>query len=122
MAISLENSTAATSHDEKAQLSQLISDVETMKDQMSKVAVVLKHLSEGAAEQRSKSEPQLPEIGPILQAMKVHVDSFPHALREARRSDAATQKALEKLAGRVSEIELKLGTICTPADLPKTKS
>lgn len=122
MAISLESSIPVASHDEKTQLSQLISDVETMKEQMSKVAVVLKHLSEGLAEQRSKSEPQLSEIGPILQAMKVHADSFPHALREARRSDVATQKALEKLAARVSEIESKLGTICMLAELPKAKS
>lgn len=122
MAISLESNTPAVSHDEKAQLAQLISDVETMKDQMSKVAVVLKHLSDGMAEQRSKSELPLSEIGPILQAMKVHVDSFPHALREARRSDVATQKALEKLAARVSEIESKLGTICSPAGLSKVKS
>jgi hypothetical protein len=121
MAISLESNAATASHDEKAQLAQLISDVEIIKDQMSKVAVVLKHLSEGLAEQRSRQEPQNSEMGPILQAMKVHVDSFPHALREARRSDVATQKALERLAARVSEIESKLGTICTPADLSKVK-
>lgn len=122
MAISLESSAAAGSDSEKARLSRLISDVETMKDQMSKVAVVLKHLSESVAEQRAKLEPQLSEIGPILQAMKVHVDSFPHALREARRSDTATQKALEKLAGRLSEIESKLGTNCAPASLSRAKS
>lgn len=121
MAISLESGSPGLSQEERAQLAQLISDVETIKNQMAKVAVVLKHLSEGLAEQRSKSEPQLSEIGPVLQAMKVHVDSFPHALREARRSDAATQKALEKLAARVSEIESKLGTICTSRDLPKVK-
>jgi len=122
MALSLETSAPSVSPDEKTQLAQLISDVETMKDQMSKVAVVLKHLSDGMTEQRAKSHPALPEIGPILQAMKVHVDSFPHALREARRSDAATQKALEKLAARVSEIETKLGTICSPVERSTGKS
>jgi len=122
MAISLESSAAAVSDDHEVRLAQLISDVDTIKDQMTKVAVVLKHLSEGMADQRSKSDPQLGEIGPILQAMKVHVDSFPHALREARRLDVATQKALEKLAGRVAELESRLGTICIPANPSQVKS
>jgi hypothetical protein len=41
--------------------------------------------------------------------MKVHVDSFPHALREARRSDIATQKAVVELAARLREVESRLG-------------
>jgi hypothetical protein len=113
LAISLETSASVLAKDDKAQLSQLISEVETIKDQMSKVALVLKHLSESVAEQRSKSEPQSSETVSMLQTMKVHVDSFPHALREARRSDVATQRAVENLAARVMELEQKLGTNCT---------
>jgi len=112
MAISLETKESASSQDEKTQLAQLISEVETIKDQMSKVSVVLNHLSQATVDQRkqpSLSDPQLSEISQLLQTMKVHVDSFPHALREARRSDAATQKAVEALAARVREIESRLG-------------
>lgn len=115
MAISLESvetrESALSNKDEKAQLAQLIFEVETMKDQMSKVAVVLNHLSQASLDQKkqpSMSEPQLSEISQLLQTMKVHVDSFPHALREARRSDVSTQKAVEGLAGRLREIESRL--------------
>jgi|SRR5580658_9749726 chromosome segregation ATPase len=115
MAISLESvetrESASPNKDEKTQLAQLIFEVETMKDQMSKVAVVLNHLSQASLEQKKQlpmSEPQLSEISQLLQTMKVHVDSFPHALREARRSDKATQKAVETLTARLREIELRM--------------
>jgi chromosome segregation ATPase len=115
MAISLESvetkESASPNKDEKAQLAQLIFEVETMKDQMSKVAVVLNHLSQASLDQKkqpSMSEPQLSEISQLLQTMKVHVDSFPHALREARRSDVSTQKAVEALAARLRQFESRL--------------
>ncbi len=121
MAISLESSTPALLQHENAQLLRLISEVETIKDQMKKVAVILKSVSESVAEQRSKPEPQLSEIALMLQTMKADVDSFPHALREARRSDIATQKVVENLAARVSAIEAKLGTICSQPDASLTE-
>jgi hypothetical protein len=120
MAISLESGVPGLLQHENAQLARLISDVETIKDQMKKVAVILNSLSESVAAQRSKPEPQLSEIALMLQTMKTHVDSFPHALREARRSDIATQKAVENLAARVSATEAKVGTICSQSDASRT--
>lgn len=121
MSISLETKETKSSKDEKAQLAQVISEVEIIKDQMTKVAAVLTQLSQASLEQQRKqpaiSDQQLAEIGHSLQAMKVHADSFPHALREARRSDVSTQKALEALAGRVNEIESRLGFCSTSTDL-----
>src|SRR5580693_5765113 len=108
MAISLETKETTSFKDEKAQLAQVISEVEIIKDQMTKVAAVLTQLSQASLEQRKQpaiSEPQLSEISQMLQTMKVHFDSFPHALREARRSDKATQKAVDTLTARLREIE-----------------
>lgn len=116
MAISLETKEVTSSKDQKAQLAQVISEVEIIKDQMTKVAAVLTQLSQASLEQRKQpaiSEPQLSEISSVLQTMKVHVDSFPHALREARRSDVATQKAIEALALRFREIESRMDTAST---------
>lgn len=125
MSISLETKEAKSSNDEKAQLARVISEVEIIKDQMTKIAAVLTQLSQASLEQQRKqsgiSEHQLTEIGQSLQTMKVHVDSFPHALREARRSDVATQKALEALAGRINEIESRLGICSTSRDLSAAK-
>jgi hypothetical protein len=122
MAISLESSLPALLQHEKTQLARLFADVETIKDQMKKVAIVLNCLSEGMAGRQSESQRQISEIALILQSVKAHVDSFPHALREARRSDIATQNALEKLAARVTEIEAKVGTICTQSDFSQVKT
>jgi hypothetical protein len=125
MSISLEAKETKSPKDEKAQLAQVISEVEIIKDQMTKVAAVLTQLSQASLEQQRKqpgiSEHQLTEIGQSLQTMKVHVDSFPHALREARRSDVSTQRAVEGLAGRVNEIESRLGICSTSRDLSATK-
>jgi len=124
MAFSLDTRESASPSDERTQLAQLISDVETIKDQMSKVAVVINHLSQATVEQRKQpsiSEAQLSEISQLLQKMKVHVDSFPHALREARRSDAATQKAVEAFAARLCEIESRLGGASASHDLSSVK-
>jgi len=109
----------AFSGEQKAQVLQLSEEMEIIKDQMSKVAVVLDQLTQAVIAQReqsSKAEPQLSEITPLLQAMKVHVDSFPHALREVRRSDAATQKAVEGLSLRLREVESRLGIPCTASE------
>jgi chromosome segregation ATPase len=111
MAISLETKETTSSKDEKAQLAQVISEVEIIKDQMTKVAAVLTQLSQASLEQRKQpaiSEPQLSEISQTLQTMKVHVDSFPHALREARRSDISIQKAVEGFSIRLREIESRM--------------
>ena len=125
MSISLETKEAKSSNDEKAQLARVISEVEIIKDQMTKIAAVLTQLSQASLEQQRKqsgiSEHQLTEIGQSLQTMKVHVDSFPHALREARRSDVATQKAVEALAGRINEIESRLGICSKSRDLSAAK-
>jgi hypothetical protein len=114
MAISLDNKEVTSSKDEKAQLAQVISEVEIIKDQMTKVAAVLTQLSQASLEQRKQpviSEPQISEIGQMLQTMKVHVDSFPHALREARRSDVSAQKAVEGFGLRLREIESRLDAV-----------
>jgi hypothetical protein len=119
MASPLVTNEQAFSGEEKAQLVQLREEMEIIKDQMSKVAVVLDQLVQAVIaqrEQRPKPEAQLSEITPLLQAMKVHVDSFPHALREVRRSDAATQKAVEGLSVRLREVESRLGIPCTASE------
>lgn len=125
MSISLETKKNSSSKDEKTQLAQVISEVEIIKDQMSKVAAVLTQISQASLEQQRKqpgiSEHQLAELGQTLQTMKVHVDSFPHALREARRSDASTQKAVVALAGRITEIEARLVADSTSRELSPTK-
>jgi KaiC/GvpD/RAD55 family RecA-like ATPase len=125
MPISLETKETKSSKDEKAQLAQVISEVEIIKDQMTKVAAVLTQLSQASLEQQRKqpgiSEHQLAEIGHSLQAMKVHVDSFPHALREARRSDVSTQKVVEELSERVNAVESRLVADSTSRELSAAK-
>ncbi len=122
VAISFEETAVSLAQQDNVRLARLSSDVEIIKDQMKKVAVILNSLAEGMTRDRSNPQPQLSEIALMLQTMKVHVDSFPSALREARRSDIATQKAVENLAARISEIEAKLGTICSPSILSQVKS
>ena len=100
------------SNEERVQLAQLISEVHVIKDQMSKVAEILSQLSQTTAalrEQAIKSEAQFSQMRPCLDAMKIHAESFPHALREARRSDVATQKTIEEFAARLQEIERRSG-------------
>jgi chromosome segregation ATPase len=118
MALSLATTELVAPRDEQPAVDPLALEVATLKDQMSKVAVVLTQLSQASQEQRKQpapSETQLSQINQLLQTMKVHVDSFPHALREARRSDIATQKAVEALAARVREVESRLGVPAAPA-------
>jgi chromosome segregation ATPase len=112
MALSLATTELVAPRDEQPTVDPLARDVAALKDQMSKVAVVLTQLSQASQEQRKQpgaSETQLSQINQLLQTMKVHVDSFPHALREARRSDVATQKAVEAFAARLREVESRLG-------------
>jgi chromosome segregation ATPase len=111
MGLSLDTSEQVFSNDEKAQLAQLVSEMHIIKDQMTQVAVILDQLSQASVAQReqsSKWEAQFSDVKPSLQAMKVHADSFPHALREARRSDAATQKTVEALSARLRDFESRL--------------
>jgi septal ring factor EnvC (AmiA/AmiB activator) len=56
----------------------------------------------------AKLEAELAAMRPHIEDMKVHATSFPHALRVARRSDAAVQEVQEALEARLREIELKL--------------
>jgi chromosome segregation ATPase len=112
----------ALSGEEKAQLAQLVSEMQVIKDQLSQVAIILEQLSQSSVTQREqvfKWEAQFSEIKPVLQAMQVHIDSFPHALREARRSDVNAQKAVEELSVRLRNIELKIGIQPTESFPPK---
>ena len=114
----------AFSTEEKAQLAQLVSEMQVIKVQLTQVAVILEQLSQSSATQREQAfkwEAQFSEIKPVMQAMKVHVDSFPHALREARRSDVNTQKATEALSARLREIESKTGIHSTVSSPPEAK-
>jgi hypothetical protein len=112
------------SAEEKAQLAQLVSEMQVIKDQLTQVAVILEQLSQGSVIQREQAvkwEAQFSEIRPVVQAMKVHVDSFPHALREARRSDVNTQKTTEELSARLREVESKTGIHSTASVPPEAK-
>jgi septal ring factor EnvC (AmiA/AmiB activator) len=48
------------------------------------------------------------DVRPQLMALKVHTDSVPHALREARRSDAAVQKAIADFDSRLRALEARI--------------
>lgn len=111
MASPPSDTTPALSKDEKAQVAQLVSEMQVIKDNIAKVAVVLDQLSQATIrlrEEASRSEAKFTDIKPYLEAMKLHVESFPHALREARRSDVATQEAVQELSARLKEVELQL--------------
>jgi predicted nucleic acid-binding Zn-ribbon protein len=93
---------------DREQFAQLANEVCILKEQMKQVAVILEQLTQktaGIGERATTWEAQFAEIKPCLQAMKVHVDSVPHALREARRSDVAAQKAVEELSARLHTVE-----------------
>ena len=101
----------AFSSEENRQLAHLVSDLPVIKDQLAKVAMVLDQLSQATLalrEQAAKSDARFAEIKPVIDAMKVHVESFPHALREARRSDSAVQKVVEDLSARLRAVEAAL--------------
>ncbi len=80
----------------------------TIQDNMARIALLLDQLTKTVIDlhdRAARTESQLSEIRPYLDAMKVHLDSFPSALREARRSNLALQQQVEKLSFRVAEIE-----------------
>ena len=48
------------------------------------------------------------EIEPQLIALKAHTESFPNALREIRRSQTATQKAVSDFEARLRNLEASM--------------
>jgi chromosome segregation ATPase len=83
----------------------------TIQDNMARIALLLDQLTKAVVDLRertAKTESQLSEIKPYLDAIKIHVDSLPNALREARRSDLAVQKLIEQLSSRVADMESRL--------------
>lgn len=83
----------------------------TIQDNMARITLLLDQLTKAVIDLRERAdrtESQLSEIRPYLDAMKVHVDSFPNALREARRSSLAVQQQVDKLSLRVAEVESHL--------------
>src|SRR5437868_7406526 len=55
------------------------------------------------------------EVKPQLIALKVHSESFPSALRELKRSQAAMQRAISDLDGRLRSLELRVSDANAPA-------
>jgi chromosome segregation ATPase len=86
------------------------SELQAIKDNMSKTAAVLDQLSKAilaVRDQVAKLEADFAEVRPQIVAFKVHTESFPRALREARRSDIAVHKALENFEARLAALEAK---------------
>jgi chromosome segregation ATPase len=86
------------------------SELQAVKDNMSKTATVLDQLSKAILalrDQVAKLEADFAEVRPQIIAFKVHTESFPQALREARRSDIAVHKAIENFEARLSALEAK---------------
>jgi chromosome segregation ATPase len=54
------------------------------------------------------------EVKPQLIALKVHSESFPSALRELKRSQAAAQHAISELEARLRSVELRFTSSCSP--------
>jgi len=84
------------------------SELELIKDNLLKVAMVLDQLSKAIValrEEMAKLEASVTEVRPQVAAFKVHTESFPHALREARRSDNAVQKVIERFEARLGALE-----------------
>jgi len=107
----------AFSREDRAQFTRLISEVKVINDNIAQIAVALDQLTQATLklrDQAAATEAQLAGFRPQFEAMKVHTDSFPHALREARRFDVANQKMIQDLLARVREIELRMG-IAAPA-------
>ena len=55
------------------------------------------------------------EIKPQLIALKVHTESFPNALREMRRSQSSTQKAISEFETRLRNLEARVKGMGTPS-------
>ena len=83
-------------------------ELHAVKDNMSKTAAVLEEVSKAIMalrNQMAKLEADFAEVRPQIIAFKVHTESFPQALREARRSDIAVHKALENFEARLNALE-----------------
>jgi hypothetical protein len=64
----------------------------------------------------NESTVNMVEIKPQLIALKVHMESFPNALREMRRYQTATQKAIFEFDARLRSVESRVkGTSAPPA-------
>lgn len=86
------------------------SELQAVKDNLSKTATVLDQISKAILalrDQVAKLEADFAEVRPQIIAFKVHTESFPQALREARRSDNAVHKAIENFEARLSALEKK---------------
>ena len=93
-----------------ADVSASAAELQAIKDNMSKTAAVLDQLSKAilaVRDQVAKLEADFAEVRPQIIAFKVHTESFPQALREARRSDIAVHKALENFEARLAVLEAK---------------
>ncbi len=55
----------------------------------------------------NESTVNIAEVKPQLIALKVHSESFPNALREIRRSHAATQKLVAQFDARLRTLEAR---------------
>ena len=55
------------------------------------------------------------EVKPQLIALKVHSESFPSALRELKRSQAAAQRAISDLESRLRSLEARSAGADAPA-------
>ena len=94
------------------------SEAHIIKDNMAKIAVCLDQLAKAVAslrEQAAKTDAQLTELKSQFLAIKIHAESLPNALREAKRSDVAVQKAITDFSDRLHEVESRLsGTLAMP--------
>ncbi|HEV2418471.1 MAG TPA: hypothetical protein VGX94_11760 [Terriglobia bacterium] len=66
---------------------------------------LLSKATTAAHEKLAKFNQELDELRPQMAALKVHAESFPQALRAARRSDAETQEALKAFDARLRKLE-----------------
>ncbi len=79
-----------------------------IKDNMAKIAVCLDQLAKAVAslrEQAAKTDAQLVEMKSQFAVIKIHAESLPNALREAKRSDAAVQQTIADFSARLHEVE-----------------
>lgn len=66
---------------------------------------LLSKVTTAAHEKLAKFNQELDELRPQMAALKVHAESFPQALRAARRSDAETQETLKAFDARLRKLE-----------------
>ncbi|MGH9353852.1 MAG: hypothetical protein ACRD2G_17095, partial [Terriglobia bacterium] len=66
---------------------------------------LLSKATTAAHEKLAKLDKELDEVRPQIAAIKVHAESFPQALRAARRSDAEVQETLKAFDARLRKLE-----------------